>query len=138
VRRALLLLALAGPIGCQGAPEPPAPAVVDDPALVLGDVQYLLGEAVAAHDVEDQATSERSWGEAVERWRVHLAPRIRARDPVVALRIEYTLGRLGDALKRPGSKAASVHKALDKALRDLQPWLEPSAQAPADPAVPPT
>src|SRR5690606_19322635 len=108
-------------------PEPAVPPeavpAAEDPVLLLGDVQHLLGEAVAYHAAGDRPAAERSWAAAVRIWSASLAPRIRERDAVRALEVEYAMGRLGDALRSRGGRAGTLHKPLDRALRELEPWL---------------
>lgn len=119
LRCALLVLL----VGCFGGGDDVAATPTDDPVLLLGDLQHLLGEAVAAYGADDLATAERDWTDAVVLWRDQVGPTVRAKDPRKALEVEYALGRLGDQLRRGGQRPAVLHKELDRSLRDLEPWL---------------
>lgn len=116
---ALIFAACSGP---APDPEPAAtdPAVVaslqEERGALLSDVQHLLGEAVAQHAAGQHAEAQQAWLLATSVFRDHLLPSIRAADRVAALKLEYDLGRLGQAVARPGGKPAALQKELDRAL----------------------
>lgn len=121
----LLLSILAG---CPQAPETAEPAPVEevDVAMVLGDVQHLLSQAVGAHGAGDRVRAERSWEVAYDLFRTHLVHRVRDRDPERALALEYRLGRLRDELASRNGRPAKLFEPLDSELAALRLMLDAS------------
>lgn len=109
---------------CTPAPtpsDPDVPAAVADPVEILGDVQHLLGQAVAESTAHNRGEAERLWLAAVALMDVHLLGHVRAQDPAQALALEYALGRMGAALRGEAGRPTRQYKPLDTALADLRP-----------------
>jgi hypothetical protein len=92
------------------------PPVGNDPGELIDDVQHLIGEAAADHDAGERVGAEQQWILATATFRAHLLEPIRANDKMLALHLEYDLGRFGDAVRRNGGKPAVQQKALNKTL----------------------
>lgn len=113
------------------------PAEGGDPSELLDDVQHLIGEAAADHDAGERVGAEQQWILATAIFRAHLLEPIRASDRLVALHLEYDLGRFGDAIRRNGGKPAVQQKALNKTLESqrkvILAWYEERARQEAEP-----
>ncbi len=92
------------------------PPIGDDPGELIDDVQHLIGEAAADHDAGERVGAEQQWILATAIFRAHLLAPIRASDKMLALHLEYDLGRFGDAVRKNGGKPAAQQKTLNKTL----------------------
>lgn len=92
------------------------PPIGDDPGELIDDVQHLIGEAAADHDAGERVGAEQQWILATAIFRAHLLAPIRASDKMLALHLEYDLGRFGDAVRKNGGKPAVQQKVLNKTL----------------------
>lgn len=122
-------------------PEPEVPDAAADPVEILGDVQHLLGQAVAESNAHNRGEAERRWLAAVALMDAHLLDTVRAQDPSKALALEYALGRMGAALRGESGRPTQQYKALDTTLADLRPMFvamrdaqAQAVQSEADPA----
>lgn len=113
------------------------PPIGDDPGELIDDVQHLIGEAAADHDAGERVGAEQQWILATAIFRAHLLAPIRASNKMLALQLEYDLGRFGDAVRKNGGKPAVQQKALNKTLESqrkiILAWYAERAQPTAQP-----